>query len=98
MGKGNQLKDKTRTKAALLKELEELLDNLDDPVDFAEEHCGWCSDDYAAECESDGYGGWVPADGSDYSIHDAAFDAIRDFAKASKANAELVCQLLRKRE
>ena len=51
-----------------------------DLIDFAEEHCDWYESDYYEDCVSDRYGGWVPADGSDYSIVDAAMDVIREWA------------------
>lgn len=54
--------------------------DCDELIDFAETYCDWLQDDYLAECVSDGYGGWVPADGSDYSIVDAAMHVVREWA------------------
>lgn len=69
-------------------DIETLVNKLCDPVDFAETYCGWDSSDYYEECLPDSAGGWIPADGSDRSIHDAAMDAVREWASETAANLE----------
>jgi hypothetical protein len=72
-------------------ETDTLVSRLSDPVSFAEENCEWYSDDYYLDCEEDD-GDWVPADGSDYSINDAAMDAIRTWVADSEDNLQVLRQ------
>jgi hypothetical protein len=80
------------------REIEDIVQEMDgdELIDFAEAHCDWLEADYFATCVSDGHGGWVPADGSDYSIVDAAMDSIREWAM-DDANF-LVLQKYRRRQ
>jgi hypothetical protein len=75
-------------------EIEDLIGRLSDPVAFAEEHCEWYSDDYYLDCEEDD-GDWYPIDGSDYSITDAAMDAIREWVADSEDNLQTLRQAAR---
>jgi hypothetical protein len=75
-------------------ELEDLIGRLSDPVTFAEEHCEWYSDDYYLDCEEED-GDWYPIDGSDYSINDAAIDAIREWVADSEDNLQTLIQAAR---
>ena len=67
--------------------IDDLANKLADPVAFAEEHCEWYSDDYYLDCEEED-GDWYPIDGSDYSMNDAAMDAIREWAVLSEENQQ----------
>jgi hypothetical protein len=75
-------------------EIEDLIGRLPDPVAFAEEHCEWYADDYYLDCEEED-GDWYPADGSDYSINDAAIDAIREWVADLEANLQTLQQAAR---
>jgi hypothetical protein len=75
-------------------EIEQLAGRLPDPVAFAEEHCDWYSDDYYLDCEEED-GDWYPTDGSDYSINDAALDAIRQWAAESEDNLKTLRETIR---
>jgi len=67
--------------------IDDFVNVLTDPVEFAEEHCEWYSDDYYLDCEEED-GDWYPIDGSDYSMNDAAMDAIREWAVLSEENQQ----------
>jgi hypothetical protein len=75
-------------------EIETLIGRLSDPVAFAEEHCGWCSDDYYLNCEEED-GDWYPTDGSNHSINDAALDTIREWVADSEDNLQILRKAVR---